>query len=235
MLCFFGKLRHSVVFTLSYFVIKYSHYWICGGRRYQLISGIYSYSSFNISCIYLAKAFVFFSIYASNWNAICKQHCQYLKPCVCHHSQLFWDIYLACWLVIFAASLTNSTQDRTIQYLAPIHWKNYVTEWPSFLKTLIFKSIIIFEIAKQFSVHCYISCIPMYSTLAPLGHVMFKSYGNRFAGTETTVQINNFNDTFTSNATFSKNNNSSNFISWILRYVFKQDYIVRLAFLSLQQ
>lgn len=64
---------------------------------------------------------------------------------------------------------------------------------------------------------------------------MFKSYGNRFAGTETTVQINNFNDTFTSNATFSKNNNSSNFISWILRYVFKQDYIVRLAFLSLQQ
>lgn len=60
---------------------------------------------------------------------------------------------------------------------------------------------------------------------------MFKSYGNRFVGTETTVQIKNFNDTFTSNATFSKNNYLSNFISWILLYVFKHNYICKACFL----
>lgn len=100
-------------------------------------------------------------------------------------------------------------------------------------KTLILKSIIIFEIAQQVSVQRYISCIPMYSTLAPFRH-MFQSYDNRFVGTETTVHIKNFNDTFPSNETFSKNNILSNFISWILLYGFKHNYIVRLAFLIIR-
>lgn len=59
---------------------------------------------------------------------------------------------------------------------------------------------------------------------------MIKSYGNRFVGTETTVQIKNFNDTFPINETFSKEIILSNIISWILLYGFKHNYIVRLGF-----
>lgn len=100
--------------TLSYFVIKYSHSskekklqnvldWICGGRRYQLFRGFYLYSSFNISCIYVAKAFIvvfFFQFTHRNEMRYANSIANIQKPCVCHHFELFlWLLrHLPCML-----------------------------------------------------------------------------------------------------------------------------------------